>query len=103
MKARHERLKDLGNAGSTVDAVYGALRRGILEGELPPGLRLRSDVLANEFNVSRTPVREALRKLETEGLVVAARNGLVVRELTEQDLTEIFHMREALEGMAARL
>src|SRR5215475_3778307 len=103
MMARRDRLKDSGNAGSAVDVVYGVLRRGILDGELAPGRRLRSDALATDLDVSRTPVREALRKLETEGLVVASRHGVVVRQPTEQDLTEIFYMREALEGMAARL
>ena len=103
MMARRSRSKNTGNAGSTVDTVYDVLRRGILDGELPPGHRLRSDALANDLDVSRTPVREALRKLETEGLVVASRHGVMVRQLSEQDLTDIFYMREALEGMAARL
>ena len=97
------RLKSRKNVGTAVDAVYEVLRRSILDGELPPGHRLRSDVLANDLNVSRTPVREALRKLETEGLVDASRSGLVVRQSTEEDLIEIFYLREALEGMAARL
>src|SRR5215813_10032403 len=97
------RLKSRKNVGTTVDAVYEVLRRSILDGALPPGHRLRSDVLANDLNVSRTPVREALRKLETEGLVDASRSGLVVGQSTEEDLIEIFYMREALEGMAARL
>src|SRR5262245_30461439 len=103
MMSRRERLKGLKDTSTAVDAVYEVLRRNIVDGKLPPGHRLRSDVLANDLNVSRTPVREALRKLETEGLVVASRQGVVVRQLTEQDLTEIFYMREALEGMAARL
>ena len=103
MMSRRERLKGLKNIGTAVDAVYEVLRRSILDGELPPGHRLRSDVLANDLNVSRTPVREALRKLETEGLVDASRSGLVVRQSTEEDLIEIFYLREALEGMAARL
>jgi len=101
--ARRDRLKDFEDAGTTADAVYEALRRSILDGELAPGQRLRSDALANELAVSRTPVREALRKLEAEGLVQAARSGLVVRALSEEDLHEIFYVREALEGMAARL
>src|SRR5262249_33975646 len=92
-----------GSVGSAGDAVYGALRRSSLDGKLSPGERLRSDALARDLNVSRTPVREALRKLEAEGLVDAAPSGLVVRQLTEEDLTEIFYLREALEGMAARL
>ena len=103
MMSRRERLKGLKNIGTAVDAVYEVLRRSILDGELAPGHRLRSDVLANELKVSRTPVREALRKLETEGLVDASRSGLVVRQSSEEDLVEIFYLREALEGMAARL
>ena len=101
--SRRDRLKEFADVGTTADAVYQALRRSILDGELPPGHRLRSDALATDLNVSRTPVREALRKLEAEGLVNASRLGLVVRQLTEEDLTEIFYLREALEGMAARL
>jgi len=101
--SRRDRLKGFADVGTTADAVYEALRRSILDGELPPGHRLRSDALATDLNVSRTPVREALRKLEAEGLVNASRLGLVVRQLTEEDLTEIFYLREALEGMAARL
>jgi DNA-binding GntR family transcriptional regulator len=97
-------LEKFSDAGSTADAVYETLRHCIVHGELSPGERLRSDALAGELRVSRTPVREALRKLEAEGLVARSpRSGLIVRELTEQDLTEIFYMREALEGMAARL
>jgi DNA-binding GntR family transcriptional regulator len=103
MTSRRERLKGPKSIGTAVDAVYEVLRRSILDGELPPGHRLRSDVLANELKVSRTPVREALRKLETEGLVDASRSGLVVRQSSEEDLVEIFYLREALEGMAARL
>jgi DNA-binding GntR family transcriptional regulator len=101
--ACRDRLKDFEDAATTADAVYEALRQSILDGELSPGQRLRSDALANDLNVSRTPVREALRKLEAEGLVDASRSGLVVRQLTEEDVTEIFVLREALEGMAARL
>ena len=96
-------LDELGTTGTTADAVHQALRHGILQGDLAPGERLRSDALANELRVSRTPVREALRKLEAEGLVARAGSGLIVRALSEQDLTELFYVREALEGMAARL
>ena len=95
-------LQDSG-AVTTADAAYQALRQGILQGDLAPGERLRSDALANDLRVSRTPVREALRKLEAEGLVERAGSGLIVREFSEKDLTELFYVREALEGMAARL
>lgn len=91
-------------AGTTADAVYEDLRRRIVDGKLAPGQRLRSDALATMLKVSRTPVREALRKLEAEGLIGhSPRGGLIVQQLSEDDLTEIFYIREALEGLAARL
>jgi DNA-binding GntR family transcriptional regulator len=96
-------LREQDDSGTTAEAVYRALRHGIVHGQLAPGERLRSDALANELRVSRTPVREALRKLEAEGLVEHSGSRLVVRTLSEQDLTELFYVREALEGMAARL
>ena len=96
-------VRELGADATTAEAVYRALRHGIVHGDLAPGQRLRSDALATEMRVSRTPVREALRKLEVEGLVAHSGPRLVVRELSEQDLTELFYVREALEGMAARL
>lgn len=96
-------MQELGAQGSTADAVYRVLRHGIVHGDLAPGERLRSDALASELRVSRTPVREALRKLEAEGLAAHAGSRLIVRALSEQDLTELFYVREALEGMAARL
>ena len=96
-------LQEHRDSGTTAEAVYQALRRGIVNGDLAPGERLRSDAVANEMRVSRTPVREALRMLEAEGLVAHAGSRLVVRALSEQNLTELFYVREALEGMAARL
>jgi DNA-binding GntR family transcriptional regulator len=97
-------LQEHSTAATTADAVYQVLRHSIINGDLAPGERLRSAMLASELRVSRTPVREALRKLEAESLVIqSGRSGLVVRELTERDLTEVFYVREALEGMAARL
>jgi DNA-binding GntR family transcriptional regulator len=99
----HPLLQDMAGAGTTADAVYQALRRGLITGDLAPGERLRSDALAAELRVSRTPVREALRKLEAEGLVQRSGSSLLVRALSEQELTKVFYVREALEGMAARL
>lgn len=96
--------RSVDESGTTADAVYENLRQRIIGGKLPPGQRLRSDALATSLKVSRTPVREALRKLEAEGLVGhSPRGGLIVQELSEDDLTEIFLIREALEGLAARL
>lgn len=100
----HQVLRRFRNSGTTAEAVYSTLRHCIVLGDLAPGERLRSDGLATRLGVSRTPVREALRKLEAEGLVaVSPRLGLVVREISEQDLSEIFAIREALEAAAARL
>jgi DNA-binding GntR family transcriptional regulator len=96
-------LREHGNSGTTAEAVYRTLRHGIVHGGLAPGERLLSDALASELKVSRTPVREALRKLEAEGLVTHSGSRLIVQALSEDDLTELFYVREALEGMAARL
>lgn len=84
--------------------VQETLRRAILNGELAPGIRLVQSELAEQLNVSTTPVREALRNLTTEGLVVFdAHRGAIVRELNKQELDEIYEIRFALEPMAVRL
>jgi DNA-binding GntR family transcriptional regulator len=82
---------------------YAVLREAVLSNVLSPGARLRADEIAKKLGVSKTPVREALRKLEAEDLVVSAGNALTVKVLSEQQLLEIYYTREALEGMAARL
>ncbi|CAG9259746.1 GntR family transcriptional regulator [Paraburkholderia unamae] len=82
--------------------VYRQLRSAILEGGLPAGTRLREIELAQQMEVSRTPVREALRRLESEGMVTADRaRGLIVTELTGEMVRELYAMREMLEGTAA--
>jgi DNA-binding GntR family transcriptional regulator len=91
------------NAGTAAETAYAVLREAILSNVLSPGTRLRADVLAKELGVSKTPVREALRKLQAEDLIVSAGNALTVKVLSEQQLLEIYYTREALEGMAARL
>lgn len=82
---------------------YAVLREAVLSDILSPGVRLRADEIAKKLGVSKTPVREALRKLEAEDLVASAGNALTVKVLSEQQLLEIYYTREALEGMAARL
>ncbi|MEO0356745.1 MAG: GntR family transcriptional regulator [Pseudomonadota bacterium] len=73
-------------------------------GDLKPGDRLRETDLADRFAVSRTPIREAIRKLESEGIVVhAPRVGAVVRQLGQQEIVELYEMRIVLETTAARL
>lgn len=92
------------NAGTAAETAYAVLREAILSNILSPGARLRADDLAKQLGVSKTPVREALRKLQAEDLiVVGAGNALTVKVLTEKQLFEIYYTREALEGMAARL
>lgn len=83
---------------------FMCLRSMIISGTLREGDRLVERRLAEELNVSRTPVREALKRLEAEGLVQSTRQGgLVVTSLTEADIREIFMIREVLEGRATYL
>jgi DNA-binding GntR family transcriptional regulator len=86
------------------DLVFSAMREAILSGRLKPGERLMEVQLAEEMGVSRTPVREAIRKLELEGLVVMVpRKGAYVAGLTLKDVAEVFEIRSSLEGLAAAL
>ena len=86
------------------DLVFKTLREAIITGELEPGERLMEIKLANELGVSRTPVREAIRKLELEGLVImTARKGAEVAPINEKDLKEVLEIRKALEGLACQL
>jgi DNA-binding GntR family transcriptional regulator len=91
------------NGGTAAEMAYAVLRDAVLSNLLSPGVRLLADEIAKELGVSKTPVREALRKLEAEDLVASAGNVLTVKVLSEQQLLEIYYTREALEGMAARL
>lgn len=86
-----------------VDRVYTRLRADILDGVHPPGTRLGEAELAETIGSSRTPVREALRLLETEGLVeVLPHRGARVPDWTPEDLEEIYDLRMLLEGAAVR-
>ena len=91
------------NRSNTTDAVHYAIREAILNGTLPPGAWLREDELATALQVSRTPVREALRRLSDEGLTThVANRGSVVRAVTTEDVLAVYAVRESLEGLAAR-
>lgn len=86
------------------DVVFNTLRQAILRGELKPGERLLEIQLANKLGVSRTPLREAIRKLELEGLVVMIpRKGAIVAEITEKNLRDVLEVRSALEELAVSL
>jgi DNA-binding GntR family transcriptional regulator len=101
LEAIIDRMANVGNAAETA---YAVLREAIVTNALKPGTRLRADDLAGKLGVSKTPVREALRKLQAEALIIVSTgNVLTVKEITEHELLEIYYTREALEGMAARL
>src|ERR1700686_5658444 len=83
---------------------YEEIRKWILDGDLVPNQPLSEYRLGTELKVSRTPVREALRRLEHEGLVWFAMNrGAFVKGLSVADIVEVYQVREQLEGFAARV
>lgn len=82
---------------------YDAIKSAILRGELPAGTRLQQSTLASQLQLSTTPVREALSRLASEGLVQAdAHRGAVVRGLDEDELAEIYELRQILEPIVAK-
>lgn len=86
------------------DIVFDYMKNAIITGELKPGERLMEVQLAEKLGVSRTPVREAIRKLELEGLVVMVpRKGAYVSDLDTKDLLNVLEIRSSLEGLAASL
>ncbi|MBO8138102.1 MAG: GntR family transcriptional regulator [Desulfotomaculum sp.] len=86
------------------EIVFETLRDAIINGKLKPGERLMEIQLAEEMGVSRTPVREAIRKLELEGLVVMVpRKGAYVAGISMKDIVDVFEVRAALDALAARL
>lgn len=86
------------------DVVFNTLRKAILTGELKPGERLMEIHLAKKLGVSRTPIREAIRKLELEGLVtMIPRRGAEVAQITEKSLKDVLEVRRALDALCAEL
>lgn len=86
------------------DVVFNTLRKAILTGELKPGERLMEIHLANRLGVSRTPIREAIRKLELEGLVIMIpRRGAEVAQITEKSLKDVLEVRRALDVLCVEL
>lgn len=86
------------------DVVFTTLREAILKGELKPGERLMELQLAAKLGVSRTPIREAIRMLQQEGLAVTIpRKGAQVAAMTEKDMEDSLQIREALESLAVEL
>ncbi|OYP00182.1 GntR family transcriptional regulator, partial [Lachnotalea glycerini] len=86
------------------DVVFNTLRQAILKGELLPGERLMEIQLAQRLGVSRTPIREAIRKLELEGLVtMVPRKGAEEAKITEKSLRDVLEVRKALEELAMQI
>ena len=80
---------------------YEFIRNAILEGDYEPGRRLTEESLAAELNVSRTPIREALKRLESEGLITSLKRGMCVRSFSRTDVQQIYDLRALLESYAA--
>ena len=95
---------DLENHKPLREIVYDQLKRQILTGKISPGTRMMEISLADEMGVSRTPVREAIRKLEKEGLVtIEPRRGAYASNISVIDVIDTLEVREELEGFAAAL
>ena len=86
------------------EVVFNTLRKAILTGQLKPGDRLMEVHLANKLGVSRTPIREAIHKLEQEGLVtMVPRRGAEVAKITERSLQDVLEVRRALDVLSVEL
>ena len=93
-----------GSDPAGVELAYERIRAAIVESEYEPGQRLIEQKIAEEYALSRTPVREAIRRLEAEGLVVAERNrGAVVRSISAAEVRDLYELRARLESYAAEL
>jgi DNA-binding GntR family transcriptional regulator len=96
-------VRSLADHQSLRERIVARLRRAIITGELAPKSRLLEPELARQLNVSRTPLREAIRQLEAEGFVTTVpRIGCSVSEITPQDAADLYAIRTVIEGLAAR-
>ena len=80
---------------------YNYIKEAIVLGRFEPGTRLTEEYLAKELQLSRTPIREALKQLESDGLIVAQKRGVSVRHFSKEDIRQIYDLRTLLEGYAA--
>ena len=97
-------MKKLGDEHENLDhKVYRQLKAMILDQHLKPGSKIYQEELANDLGISRTPLVNALKRLEQEQLIIAIpRRGFSVRQFSEEEMIRIFELREVLEGLAAR-
>src|SRR5690242_12502252 len=104
MPLSEKTLYPIQNRRAIHELIADSLREAILTGQFQPGERLGQDEIAASVSVSRIPVREALLKLQAEGLVVSApHKGYTVVELTTDEIRDIYSIRIELEGLAVRL
>ncbi|WP_294926404.1 GntR family transcriptional regulator [uncultured Paracoccus sp.] len=104
MPFNETQVPDLGKAPTASDIILKFIRDSIADGSLDEGEPIRQDDVARLFNVSKIPVREALKRLESEGLVAFQRNrGAVVTTLSEPEIAQVFETRAILESNAIRL
>ena len=88
----------------TIDRIHSELRQEIVGRLIPPGTKLSENVLSKKWNVSRTPIREVLRRLESEGLVTSFRyKGVIVNSISIEDVDQIYTIKIYLEGLAGNL
>ncbi|WP_257347465.1 GntR family transcriptional regulator [Pseudalkalibacillus decolorationis] len=80
---------------------YNYIKDAIVIGKYEPGMRLTEESLANELQLSRTPIREAIKQLESDGLIVPLKRGVSVRNFTKEDIKQIYDLRTLLEGYSA--
>ena len=93
---------DIKNHRPLREIVYEELKMQILKGQIVPGTRMMEVEMAEEMGVSRTPIREAIRKLEKEGLVtIEPRRGAYASQISQKDMIEILEVRQNMEGLAA--
>ncbi|MDR0253343.1 MAG: GntR family transcriptional regulator, partial [Brucellaceae bacterium] len=97
------KIPDLGKAPTASDVILEFIRGAIADGSLDEGEPIRQDDVAKLFNVSKIPVREALKRLEAEGLVEFRRNkGAIVTKVSEPEIAQIFEVRAILEASALK-
>ncbi len=103
MTAKNKQVESRSPSPSLGEYVYQQLLKEIREGKYHPGERIRESVVSKDLEVSRTPVREAIRRLQSEGkLILEPQRGAVVAELDSQEVAELYVLRQQLEGVAAR-
>lgn len=89
---------------SPIERAYHHILRGILSGELAPGMRVPSEAVAGALGISRMPVRDALRRLEGDGAVIIfANRGAIIAEYNREEVVQLIEMRAVLEALGARL